>query len=274
MKKNLFVLVWTLALLVTSQAYAQQQLSASSFGMGGAFTTIKSLDAPALLNPGSIEFDSCINAGTVYSRSYLLKELDRKVVFAVLPILQSNTISLAFEQQGFELYKRSRISLSYGRKFGKQIAAGIRYNHHLLNIAENYGRFNRKEISAGMLAQLTPQFSLGVLCTQPIAEIKKDPLEWSGNAEIRIGVGYKLSEVFSIHTDASQTQGADVTFFSGMNYKVASNFSIRTGIDWKQFNGGFGCSFMVKRFTFGVDAMYHRQLGFSPLVSIVFTAFK
>lgn len=274
MKLKLFVWLQTLALLVSIQAVAQQHLSSNSIGLGGAICTFKGGDAPALLNPGGIESDSGLTFGTIYCRSYLLSELDRKVAFAVVPFFHSNTISVAIEQQGFELYRRSQISFSYGRNFGKQLSAGLRYNHHALRIAEDYGRFKRNDISAGMQAQITSKFSFGVQCTQPIAAIKEDPLRWNGQAEIRIGVGYKFSDVFSVCIDGVQIQGADVSFNSAMQYKAGSKILLRAGIDWKQFNGGFGFTFFIKKFNLSVDAMYHRQLGFTPAASILFTPFK
>jgi hypothetical protein len=274
MKQTLFVPLWTLALLVTFQANAQQNLSSNAIGLGGAISTLAGDDASALLNPAGLKNDSCVYVGTVYCRSYLLQELDRKVAFAVVPILNSNTISVAFEQQGFELYKRSRISFSYGRKFGKQISAGIRYDHHVLKIAEDYGRFKRSEVVAGMQANLTSQFILGVQCKQPIASIKEDPLSWNGKAEIRIGVGYKFSEVFSIYTDGVQLQGSEISLCSGMKYRAGRLISLRAGVDWTQFNGGFGCTFLIRKFSLGFDAMYHRQLGFSPVASIIFTPYR
>ena len=274
MKLKRVVLLRTLALLVTFQANAQQNLSSNAIGLGGAISTLNGDDASALLNPAGIKSDSCVYVGTIYCRSYLLQELDRKVVFAVVPVLKSNTVSVAFEQQGFELYKRSRISFSYGRKFGKLVSAGIRFNHHSLRLAEDYGKFRRNEIVAGMQANLTSQFILGVKCTQPIAAIKEDPFSWNGKAEIRIGVGYKFSEVFSIYTDGVQVQGADVSLCSGMKYKAGKLISLRAGIDWKHFNGGFGCTFLIKKFSLGIDALYHRQLGFSPVASIMFAPFK
>lgn len=274
MKLKLIVLVWTLALLVTFQANAQQHLSSNSVGLGGAVTTLNGDDASALLNPAGIKNDSCVYIGTVYCRSYLIQELDRKIAFAVVPVLNSNTVSFAFEQQGFELYKRSRISFSYGRKFGKQIAAGIRINHHALRLAEDYGKFRRSEVAAGLQANLTSHFILGVQCTQPIASIKEDPFNWNGKPEIRIGIGYKFTDVFYIYTDGVQLQGAEVSLCSGMMYKAGNAVSLRAGIDWKQFNGGFGCTFLIKKFSLGIDAMYHRQLGFSPVASIIFAPFK
>jgi hypothetical protein len=274
MKKKLFVQLWTLALLVTFQANAQQNLSSNAIGLGGATSTLNGDDASALLNPAGIKNDSSICVGTIYHRSYLLQELDRKVAFAVAPIQNSNTVSVSYEQQGFELYKRSRLSFSYGRKFGKQIAAGVRFNHHVLRLAEDYGKFRRNEVVAGMQAILTSQFILGVQCTQPIAAIKEDPFSWNGKAEIRIGVGYKFSEVFSIYTDGAQLQGSEILLCSGMKYRAVKLISLRAGIDWKQFNGGFGCTFLIQKFSLGIDAMYHRQLGFSPVASIIFTPFK
>ena len=221
-------------------------------------------------NPGAFPSDSLLLYGLRYTRNYWLKELDKKMFLLSLPFLIQHRVSVAVSDRGFSLYREQDYGVGYSRKFGKQIAAGIRWDVHHIKFGENYGSLNHHRITAGMQARLTSQLTTAVMAVIPITQAKYNPLTNYSQIVISAAADYRFSPQFSVSTEVMQCEGGKPQIRNGLKYAPLNIFFFSTEVNWMSMETAYGFGVYYKRMKMMMETSYHRQLGFSPVCSLFF----
>jgi hypothetical protein len=103
-------------------------------------------------NQGSLGFVRRAEVGAFYENRFFVKELTQTGFAAVMPI-KKGTFGLSYSPMGYQLYRESQASLSYGMKLNDKIAAGIAIDYLNTKIADIYGQANAFTGSVGLTAK-------------------------------------------------------------------------------------------------------------------------
>ncbi len=221
-------------------------------------------------NPGALPADSLQLVGMRYSRSYWLRELDKKMFLLSVPVLSKYRLSVAVSDRGFNLYREQDYAIGYSQKFGKQITAGVRWNMHHVKFGEDYGSLNHHRVSLGMQARLTARLTTAVVAIVPVAQAKYNPLSDYSRIIISAAADYRFSPQFVVEGEVIQSEGSKPEIRNGFKYSPLSTFCFSAEINWMTMQTAYGFGVYYKRIKLMMETSYHRQLGFSPVCSLLF----
>lgn len=221
-------------------------------------------------NPGAIPNDSLRLVGMSYSRSYWLKELDKKKFLMSTPYFQKYRLSVAVSDRGFNLYREQDYALGYAQKFGKQITAGLRWHLHHIKFGEDYGSVNHHRITIGMQARLTSRLTTAVVAIVPVTQSKYNPLSDYSRIIISAAADYRFSPQFVVEGEVMQREGSKPEIRNGFKYSPLNVICFSAEVNWMTFQTSYGFGIYYKHMKLMMETAYHRQLGFSPVCSLLF----
>jgi len=221
-------------------------------------------------NPGASPQDSIQLIGLRYSRNYWLKELDKKMFLLSLPVVSNYRLSVTVSDRGFDLYREQDYAVGFSRKFGKQITAGMRWNMHHVKFGEDYGSLNHHRVTMGMQAKLTSRLTTAVMAIVPVTQSKYNPLSDFSRFTISAAADYRFSPQFTVQGEVMQCEGAKPEIRNGFSYSPLSMVTFSAEINWMSMQTAYGFGIYYKRMKLMMESSYHRELGFSPVCSLLF----
>ncbi|HOS47023.1 MAG TPA: hypothetical protein PLG57_00225 [Bacteroidia bacterium] len=221
-------------------------------------------------NPGALQPDSLQLVGMRYSRSFWLRELDKKSFLLSMPVQLKYRLSVAVSDRGFNLYREQDYTVGYSQKFGKQITAGLRWNMHHVKFGEDYGSLNHHRITAGMQARLTSRLTTAVMAVVPVSQTMYNPLSDYSRIIISAAADYRFSPQFVVEGEVMQCEGSKPEIRNGFKYSPLNAISFSAEVNWMTMQTAYGFSVYYKRMKLIMETSYHRQLGFSPVCSLLF----
>lgn len=234
------------------------------------FSSGNAEDLSIVGNPGAMPEDSIHLIGLRYSRNYWLRELDKKMFLLSLPLSSAHRLSVAVSERGFDLYREQDYGIGYSRKFGKQITAGLRWNFHHIKFGEEYGFVNHHRVTAGMQARLTSRLTSAVMVVIPVSQSKYNPLSDFSRIVISAAANYKFSPPFSVEVEVMQCEGLKPEIRNGFEYSPMNAIHFSAEINWMTMQTAYGFGFYYKRMKVMMETSYHRELGLSPVFSLLF----
>jgi len=148
-------------------------------------------------------------------------------------------------------------------------------------IGEGYGSKNNLTFELGVLANLTPELTLGAHVFNPINAKLEDEYNESIPAIYKLGLSYSITDeiLFAIETEKNMDYKPSVR--GGVEYMIAKQAGIRFGYSSVPAKTGsekfsisseltFGFGLALSRFKMDFAASWHQTLGWSPAVSFIF----
>lgn len=181
----------------------------------------------------------------VYSeRKFLLKELSLYHLAANLTTHAGN-FGLSAGYFGFTDYNETYAGLSYARKLGDRIDAGVRFRYRQSSVGYD----------AGVIIHLTDQFNAGFQVTDL--------------SLYRFGIGYDVSENFSAGIEIEKEEDQPVNISAGFQYNFLQQIFIQAGISTAAslLYTAFGYSWRSVRIDCSFS--FHVVLGITPGLLIV-----
>jgi len=159
---------------------------------------------------------------------------------------------------GDDLYSEQILSAGFGNRFGLA-SLGIKVNYIQYN-AEGFGRKDVFTISAGGIAELTPQLLVGAY----IVNINQPKLE-EGDERVptilTVGIAFKpINKVF-ITTEIEKDLDYDATWKAGIEYQMHKKFLFRTGFNINPNAGFVGLGFRPAKFLLDYAFEYASNIG-------------
>lgn len=218
-------------------------------------------------NQAGLAFYDKTAVGVYYENRFMLKEFGYQNFGASLKT-DFGMLGLSMNYTGDELYSNFRGGLSYARKFGNSIAAGVQLDYINTKLEEEYGSKSNVTFQAGIMIKLTPELIFGAHTFNPIGvKINKYDDERIPSY-MNAGLSYIFSEKLVISAEAFKQSDMKMEFRSGAEYKLADFMYVRAGVTTQPFRYTFGVGFEVKNLNIDISSNVHETLGYSPQLSV------
>ena len=251
--------------------YIRMGVGAKALSMGGAYTAVADNVTASYWNPAGLASIDCFELGSMYSANM---GLDREYNYiGIARIFSFGTIALSWINAGWKDFQGTsgnydvmdnNISLSYGSQLFKTLSIGLSakaYTQDIISETESGFGFD-----AGLLYQLHPQVSIGLMIRDFVSSFGDDDLPYQANAGIAIKPFnfYKKQASFlfnnvTIAGDLRKEQDdSHVKFGVGLDYNVKwkeisdidAETSIRFGSNDGNFTTGLGILYKMLEFNY------------------------
>ncbi|WP_129713883.1 hypothetical protein [Pedobacter sp. SYP-B3415] len=251
--------VFLLFLFSPIDATAQMSAGGRAAGMGAS---IAAFHDPWSVNgnPAGTAGQERLYFGVTHTRHFLTADLHTSCIVAVVPIGRQ-VFGAALERYSFDSYALTSARVSYSRRFGRKISAGVSFSYAEQRIV-NYGSTNVPSTSAGIQFAILPELIAGVT----IRDLNMN------NPKIRppvfCGLGWRASDKLLLQGELFRDPATGLGFITGIEYLLISVFALRTGIQSKPFSQFAGLGFYQNNLRFDLACSHHPVLGLSPQLSL------
>ena len=218
-------------------------------------------------NQGNLGFITKCQAGAFYENRFFVKELTQTGFAAAIPI-KKGTFGLSYSNMGYQLYRESQTSLSYGMKLNDNIAAGVAIDYLTTKIADVYGKANTLTGSVGLTAKLLPQVVISTHIYNPF----RTKITNYNNEKIptifKFGVQYIFSSKVFFIAESEKTSAQKINIKGGIEYCPSSLVYIRVGGATYPSQAAFGVGVNYNGLKIDLSSSYHSILGFSPQIGL------
>jgi hypothetical protein len=252
LKITFTLLLYISALTLHAQSVQTTSIGARANAMGN--TTSCNNDEWSLFNNiGGLSKINSTTTGFTYENRPALTGANR-MAFVIAAPVKVGVAGLGVFRFGDNLYSEQIISAGYSNTFGLA-SLGIKLNY-IQYRAEGFGSKGALSLSAGGIAQLTPQLSIGV----HIVNINQQKISVDNKTDhlptlLIAGVGFKASDKVFIVTEVEKDLNADANLKAGIEYQAHKKIAFRTGFNLKPGAAFFGVGFKPKKFS--LDYSFH-----------------
>lgn len=168
---------------------------------------------------------------------------------------------------GFELYRESKLLLSYSNHYQKMFFYGLTFNFHSLNI-KNYGNDFSLYLNIGSLVYLQKNLRFGFTIDN-INRASFSDEKGQIPTLLRTGFSYDVIPEMSINISLEKDIRHKPSFQFGIDYDIIDYFSLRTGYanNPSKYSVGIGINYLM----FNLDyAMFsHIDLGLTHQFGLI-----
>jgi hypothetical protein len=236
-------------------------------GMGGLGLTIPdvwSIDH----NAAALAFLEKPTAGAFLQQQFLVKEMSRGAAAIALPVKKLGTFGLGYQTYGFNLYRDSRASLAYSRKFGPVFSAALQLTYLHTFIGENYGSRSALAAEVSFLAEVVKDLRLGVHLYNP-TRVRTGSY---GNERVptvlRVGMGYTFNPKVRVGVEIEKDLRNRAIFRAGVEYHIVPVLYLRAGLSTQPGMNSAGFGIQLKPIRIDFSFGFHPQLGMTPASGI------
>ena len=168
---------------------------------------------------------------------------------------------------GFELYRESRLLLSFSTSYLNKFFAGVSINYHIVSI-QRYGNKSVFYLNAGCLGYITDELRIGFF-VQNINQASFTSQEDQISILLNAGLSYNIYDDLSLNFAVEKDIRYNASVKSGINYDLIDNLSLRIGFanEPAEFSCGIGIHFSYFNFDYAVFT--HPDLGLTHQAGII-----
>jgi len=168
---------------------------------------------------------------------------------------------------GFELYRESKLLLSFSTSYLNKFFTGVSFNYHIVSI-QGYGKKSVFYVSAGCLGYLTDELRIGFFI-QNINQVSFVNDENQIPIFLDAGLSYNIYENLSLNFAVEKDIRYNASVKSGINYDLIDNLSLRIGFanEPAEFSCGIGIHFSY--FNFDYSVFTHPDLGLTHQAGVI-----
>ncbi|MDD5571796.1 MAG: hypothetical protein PHD97_11670 [Bacteroidales bacterium] len=267
-KHSLCKIIFLILLTNYSFSYNNHPIGARSASMGNTSLNFSDIFS-SFNNQAGLSKLKNTSAGFSYENRFLLNNLSSKSVAFALPT-KSGVFGVDINYFGFELYNESKLGLAFGKSFGKNFFAGIKFDYLYTHIAENYGNKGIITGEAGLQARVAKNLFLGVHVFNPFRVKLADYNNERIPAIMSLGLLYKISEKVQLVVETEKDIDYKPVFKTGLEYHIVKQIFVRTGISTNPMECCFGFGLEFKNFKIDFAAKSNPVLGYTPIISIIY----
>ncbi|MBS4035531.1 MAG: hypothetical protein KGZ85_13755 [Ignavibacterium sp.] len=168
---------------------------------------------------------------------------------------------------GFELFRESKIILSYAYNYLDKFFGGVSINYHSFSI-QNYGSQGAFYLDIGGLTYLTNEFKLGFM----IHNLNRASIANVDNqipTVVNLGVSYVLMDILSVNMALEKDISFKPSIQFGIDYELIEYLSLRTGFSNQpsRYSAGLGINYSI----FSLDYAFftHHDLGLTHQAGVI-----
>lgn len=251
---------------VSNAAFEHLPHGGRSAAMGNALVALAGNEWSAFVNPALLRTcDERMISLSYAPQPFQLSELARAAASFIEPT-SLGTFSLSASRFGFELYKETRLALSYATDLADIVGGGVTLNYYSLGI-QNYGSASSFGIDVGLTVAISDELGWGFSA-------------FNINAAAIGAAKEKLPQLFSTGVAFEPVRNAviaasivkDIRYAAelhlGVEYTFIDALALRAGTtnDPNTLNAGVGISYAFARFDYAFSS--HSELGVTHQFSI------
>jgi len=198
-------------------------------------------------------------------KQFLLTELSRHTVACAIPV-NGGVIGINLNYFGFDLYNETKIGLAFGKKLSKSFNIGVQLDYLGTYIQENTNSLHHFTFEIGAQKQLNKELILGAHIFNPTS-VKLNEDE-NIPSLFRIGLRYNANQKVSLFTEASLESEQNANLHLGLEYKIITELSLRTGFSTNPAKNSFGLGYTLNKIQIDIAVNKHPILGYSPQISV------
>ncbi len=241
---------------------------ASQAGTGGVSVLTSGIWA-SHNNPAGLAKINQPMAALFVENRFLLKELCFNAASFAVPV-SNGGLAIAVSQLGSNLYNNRFAGFAYGRSFGENFSAGLRFDYYQVSFGSEYGKGSAVSFEAGIQWQVNEKTGLALSVFNPI----KARYQCTPSEEIpslyRAGLSYKPLPDLQLLFQAERSSQDGNTFHYGVEYAFSEQIYLRAGYSTNPSCVSFGCGYSFSVFTVDIATKWHQTLGFSPQGSLIY----
>ena len=243
-------------------------MGSRSMSMGNASVTLNDVWA-FHNNPGALGTLDKITAGVSYENRFLLQELQTQGVAVAIP-LKEGVISVGGQTYGYRAFRTYKGGIGYSMPLGEKLFAGVQLNYQGLQLSQNYGSRSTVTGEAGLFAEISEDWHLGVSVFNVGRAKLSEPYDDRFTTLMRLGTSYRFSERFMIALEAEKDLDYDPRIKTGLEYEVLNSFYLRGGFATAPVEFSFGMGYEFGVIQLDAGSAYHQILGWSPNFTLVY----
>lgn len=224
-------------------------------------------------NPGALGKLDRISAGLAYENRFLLRELQSQGLTFAIPV-KVGVISIGGLSYGYTQFRSTKVGVGYSMPLAERFYAGVQLNYQGIQLAQNYGNVNTVTAEAGLYAEVTEDWSLGVsvfnLSRTRLSEFQDDRL----TTVMRLGTAYTFSKKLLIAAEFEKSIEYALRFKSGLEYQIKDNVYFRGGVATAPVEFSFGTGYDFGSIQLDLGTAYDMILGWSPHFSLTYQTKK
>lgn len=209
------------------------------------------------------------SAGVYYENRFGIKELGLKSGAIVMPT-KSGVLGLSVSNFGYSQFNENKIGLAYAKNFGEKFSAGVQLDYLTTHIGENYGNSGTVAAEAGLHYKLNSKLTAGAHVFNPTRAKVAEYNDERAPTIFKLGLSYTFSDKLIVAIESEKDIQYEPVMKAGVEYHPIQTLYFRTGISSNPTMNSFGFGLELSNFNIDFATSYHRTLGFSPQVSLVF----
>lgn len=255
-------------------ANAQEEHNFSSgarvSGLSGAGTVSTDLWAN-FHNQAGLAWIEDFTLGLHYENKFAFSLFSLQSFALAIPV-RNGTIGGSIAIFGNPKYFESKISLAFGKPFGKKFAAGIQLDMLGIYQSLDYGNVTTLAVEGGIMAKPTEKIILGLYVYNPTGAYFKEFADKEIPVIFEFGLGYQMNEKLLFVAEAEKKIGYDMVVIAGAEYYFLGSVCARAGVStFRYSNYSFGVGFSQKRIKADLAFSEHKTLGYSSHFSMSFS---
>jgi hypothetical protein len=267
--KNGLLFLTVLSPLLTWATHENQQLGARSFAMGKASVAI--IDNWSVSNNhAALALFSHNTASVYYENRFTNTDLGTKS-FNLSLKNKYGGFGLSYSQFGFDLFKETKIGISYARALSKNFWAGVKIAQIRKKQNVEHGSQSKYIFEIGLLSEIISGLYLGFHLFNPTQEKfstwqQVDKIPTIG----RLGLMWKLSDSTILTSEIQKDLDGDLQIKGGFEYSINEKLFLRAGVHNhpNSISMGIGVNFNVLKTNLAFAK--HPVLGYTPTADICF----
>ncbi|MBN2214647.1 MAG: hypothetical protein JW723_10415 [Bacteroidales bacterium] len=266
---SLFLLVFSWP-VITAQEEHNFSSGARVSGLSGAGTVMTDLWSNYHNQAGLAGIED-FTVGFHYENKFAFSSFSLQSFAMAIPT-KSGTIGGNMAVFGNPGYFESKISLAFGKPFGKKFAAGIQLDMLGIYQSHDYGNVVTLAAEGGIMAKPTEKITLGLYVYNPTGAHFKEFTDKEVPVIFEWGLGYQITEKLLFVTEAEKKIGYRTVVIAGTEYYVLNSVCARAGVStFKYSNYSFGIGFKQKRIRADLAFSEHKTLGYSSHFSLSYS---
>ena len=244
-------------------------IGARSAALGHASSTLFDVWS-ARNNQGSLGFVRKTEVGAFYENRFFVKELTQSG-FAVAAPIKKGTFGLSYSSLGYNLYRESQATLSYGMKLNENVSAGIGIDYLNTKIADIYGQAHAITGSVGLTAKILPQMFISAHIYNPFRAKITNYNNEKVPTIFKFGAQYIFSKKVFLVAETEKTSTQKINVKGGIEYNPSSLIYLRVGGSSYPTQAAFGVGVNYNGLKIDMSTAYHNVLGFSPQIGLSYS---
>ena len=216
------------AINISLKSYASNSPTGGrSAGMGNASVALRDFWSVQNNQAGLADFKN-LAVGFAYENKFLVNKLGLKTGAFIVPF-NYGTLGLSFQYFGYSAFSRSKVGLAYARKFGENFSAALQLDYLSTRIGEDYGSKQSLTFEVGILANLTPELTIGAHVFNPMNTKLENEFNERIPAVYKLGMAYSITDELLIAVESEKNMDYKPLVRGGAEYMLAKQAWVRLG---------------------------------------------